>query len=315
MLKRNSLVIASGLFGVLLVGCAGSGGADVPRPTELWVANGNNSIISFVPAESANGDQPPTASIQGGNTDLTEPTSIAFDSVGRIYVADFSDNSVDVFPAGSSGDVAPTKTLIGAATNINGPEGIGIDSSRQIYVANRDGDSVTVFGATSAGDSAPIRTISGANTLIDGPQQLVVMPDGDFYVVNGANDTVTYFAPGADGDVAPTRTLNVSLGGFPLGLAVDSAGKIYVASTTQIAVYAAGATGAATPLRLISGANTGLQFVEGIAVDSSGNIYASDLTGNCIFVFSPTANGNVAADRTIVGPATTINQPIKPAIR
>jgi DNA-binding beta-propeller fold protein YncE len=174
---------------------------------------------------------------------------------------------------------------------------------------------VTVFGATSAGDSAPIRTVSGANTLIDGPQQLVVMPDGDFYVANGANNTVTYFSAGADGDVAPTRTLNVSLGGFPLGLAVDNSGKIYVASTTQIAVYAAGATGAATPLRTISGANTGFQFVEGLAVDPIGNIYASDLTGNCIYVFGPAADGNVAPDRTIVGPTTTINQPIKPTIR
>ena len=47
--------------------------------------------------------------------------------------------------------------------------------------------------------------------------------------------------------------------GFPVGVAVDGAGRIYVANfnSSSIAVYAAGANGNATPNVTISGSNTG----------------------------------------------------------
>ncbi len=65
---------------------------------------------------------------------------------------------------------------------------------------------------------------------------------------------------------------------------------------STIAVYAANATGAATPLRTI----TGLTNVEDIAADSSGNVYAVSFTNpGSILVFSSTATGSVAPTRTI----------------
>ena len=43
-----------------------------------------------------------------------------------------------------------------------------------------------------------------------------------------------------------------------MGIAVDGAGNIYVASNNRIMVFAAGASGNATPTATIAGGNTGL---------------------------------------------------------
>jgi len=50
----------------------------------------------------------------------------------------------------------------------------------------------------------------------------------------------------------------VNTGLFPTGIALDGAGNIYVANQGSITVYAAGASGNATPIATIAGVNTGL---------------------------------------------------------
>ncbi|HEX3468162.1 MAG TPA: NHL repeat-containing protein [Candidatus Elarobacter sp.] len=282
-----------------------------PTPVSLYVPNAS-SVIAF--PIGASGNVAPSNTVSGAATTLSNPTAEAFDTSRTLYVADFNTNAIDEFSAGASGNTAPAVQITGAATGISGPEGIGVDSSGNIYLSNRNGSSVTVYNAGSAGNAAPARTISGALTMVNAPQQLVVNPGGDFYVANGVGSTVTYFAAGANGNVAPTRTLNISLGSFPLGLAVDSSGNIYVATTTAIGVYAPGSSGAAAPTRTITGASTGLQFIEGIAVDSAGNIYADDCNQHAVLVFGPAANGNVPPERTISGSSTTLGCPLKPAI-
>src|SRR5207237_553765 len=82
---------------------------------------------------------------------------------------------------------------------------------------------------------------------------------GNVYVSN--TYTVTVYAPGASGNVAPIRTIESSseVG----GIALDTPGNLYVASRDVITVYAT-ANGNATPIRTISGSNTGLGCPAGL---------------------------------------------------
>lgn len=45
-----------------------------------------------------------------------------------IYVTNFGNNSLDVFPIGGTGDIAPTRSIQGAATTFSGPVGVAVDA-------------------------------------------------------------------------------------------------------------------------------------------------------------------------------------------
>jgi sugar lactone lactonase YvrE len=70
------------------------------------------------------------------------------------------------------------------------------------------------------------------------------------------------YAAGANGNVAPSRVIAGSNTGLqtPTGVALDSAGNIYVSTNANksVVVFAASASGNATPIRTIAGTNTGL---------------------------------------------------------
>jgi hypothetical protein len=116
----------------------------------------------------------------------------------------------------------------------------------------------------------------------------------------------------ASGSVSPTSTLiltgttgttNVSC------IAIDSSGQLYVAlqnvvnnvsAPWEVLVYAAGASGSATPTRTI------LPSIgpSAMAIDSAGSLYLTN--GSAIVVYANTPNGLATPSRTITGPATQI---------
>src|SRR6266705_3129165 len=87
------------------------------------------------------------------------------------------------------------------------------------------------------------------------------------YVANLLGNSIAVYAAGASGNAAPTATIAGANTGLnaPFGIALDAAGNVYVANhdpnqvnSGRITVYAAGASGNATPTATIAGDNTGL---------------------------------------------------------
>src|SRR5208282_4694779 len=213
--------------------------------------------------KGSNGNAAPIATIGGRNTDLVLPTGIAVDSSGYIYVVDQFYPAVFVYlPLGSSTGLlneAPTAVIYGSNTDLFYPVGITLDSSGKIYV-------------TDQGDGED-----------DIPPSVFVYPA--LSVAGMLNE-------------APTATISGSDTGLnsPLGIVLDSSGKIYVADwgslegelVPSVIVYPAlgSSTGLLNeaPTASITGSNTDLELPIGIA-HTSGKIYVADEGAASVFVY------------------------------
>src|SRR3989442_2954795 len=221
-------------------------------------------------AAHAVGDVAPTAIIGGTSPGLAQPKGLALDASGRLYVANWGANSIVVFAGGASGNVAPLTTISGANTALNGPEGISLDLHGRVYVTNALGNSITIFNAGASGNVRPTDTIVGASTGLNAPRGIALDPVGRLYVANSgagaSTSSVTVYESGAKGNAAPIDTItgtNTALD-QPQGVALDPAGRIYVANSAftshqyRITVYGAVANGNVVPAVTLAGNNTGL---------------------------------------------------------
>jgi sugar lactone lactonase YvrE len=200
--------------------------------------------------------------------------------------------------------------------------GCGSSSSVQnMYVIGAAG--VSVFPVTATGNVAPTTTISGTNTGFSDAHRAAFDAKGNIYVTNTSGASVTVYAAGATGNATPTAIISGAGTGLagPSGIALDASGNIYVTNfgnatnPVSVTVYAAGATGNATPTATITGAATGLDSPNGLVLDAKGNIYVANEccdTGNgygSVTVYAAGATGNAAPTATITGLATGLDRP------
>jgi hypothetical protein len=194
-------------------------------------------------------DEAPFATINGNQTGLVNPVSISTDSTGKILVADNS--TILVFPAlgNSTGSLneAPLAQISGSDTDLEAAGGITLDSNSNIFVADEDRASVFVYPAlgssTGTLNEAPSALISTtATTGLVEPEGLALDSTGQIYVVNvegfpnvragSSGGAVVYVYPaGSNANTAPLAAINGASTGLsvPVGVALDSQNKIYVA--------------------------------------------------------------------------------------
>jgi sugar lactone lactonase YvrE len=331
-------VVTAAALAALLVGVIGtlrSAAAATKDPT-IFVANDYD--VTAYPVGS-HGDVSPIAV----TTDMASPNGIARDASGRIYVTNDPTGTVTVYAASASGNVPPIAVIGGSNTLLDEPFAIALDASGRIYVLNGgDSGKVTVYPplAASTGilNEAPIAVIVGSNTLLSRPAGIAVDASGDIYVANqqggpiGPGDiyapgVITIYHAGNNGNVAPTATISGAATGlvYPLGIALDSFGNIYVSNSeggfygavmitfdASVTVYTAGTDGNVAPIRTISGPSTGLGSSAGVVLDSSGNVYTAgflDGVGDTVNSYAAGSNGNVSPLTSIIGRDTGLDGP------
>jgi hypothetical protein len=172
-----------------------------------------------------NGHLSQIGTITGPHTGLgREPTGVAVDASGKIYVA-AGFNTITIYAPGASGDVSPIATISGPHTQLAGPFDVKLDTQGNIYALNSG--SITKYAAGATGDATPIATIAGPNTGLGGGE-LAIDTKGRIFTTSINGLDWGYFAAGANGNVAPVQTFKDPCEFCAsTGIAVDGAGTVY----------------------------------------------------------------------------------------
>lgn len=273
----------------------------------------------------------PTAEYNPQNRGPNTAVALAVDaSNNEIFVANVSNFSITVYGRTGTGNVPPIRKISGPNTGLSYPMGCAVDTvNNQIFVANYGNNSITVYGRTDTGNIAPVRVISGASTGLSYPISIALdTANNEIFLVNQMNITaggtqtsgsITVYRTTDSGNVSPLRTISMASTSLNYlgGIALDTVNnEIFVGNTasagnsTGIAVYGRTDTGNVSPVRTISGVNTGLMNIKGIAVDALNNeIIVADLYYRSITVYRRTDTGNVSPVRTINGEMTGLSYP------
>jgi hypothetical protein len=177
-----------------------------------------------------------------------------------------------------------------------------------IYVTTGTPSQILAFSSNVNGNPSPVSAI----TLPSGFAAGYIAGDtaGNLYVSTSSD--IREYPAGATGSAAPTRILpadaTTTIANIT-GFTADSAGNLYVSEfNAGIAIFSGTANGSVAPARFIRvGGSSGLMFPEALATDSAGNLYVANFSQSgqgSVFVFGPTANGDVAPAR-ILNVATT----------
>jgi Beta-propeller repeat len=246
----------------------------------LGGASGNGDVTVY--ASGSYGNVAPSQTIESEPSyDLMRnPSGVALDSGGDIYVSGWGSDSISVYAPGADGDPAPIQYIAGDDTGLDSPSYVAVSKNRTIYVSNFYGNSLTVYAPGANGNVAPVQTIAGAETNLYHCTAVALNSKGEIYVTNvklgpSGSPGVAIFGKGANGNVAPIRTISGPKTGLnqPNGITFDSDGNIYVTNAPEMAsgndsvtVYARGANGDVAPIRTITGKKTLLNIPSGLVV-------------------------------------------------
>ncbi|MHA4846074.1 NHL domain-containing protein [Flavitalea antarctica] len=281
----------------------------------------SRGIISTVVGTSQNagfaGDGGPATSAK-----LNNPTGIAVDKNGIIYIADWLNHRIRKTDAagrittiagtgviGYSGDGGPA---INAKLNLDGAVDLALDSRGNLYITqpalfvvrkiDPAGIITTVIGNGTKGYSGD--NGNALNAQLSLPNGIAIDKNDNIYVADAGSNTVrkitpagiiTTFAGGAGtgyaGDGGPATSAKFQIGS-PTGVATDGCGNLYIADYSNHVIRKIDAAGIITT---VAGNNVGnvtgnggpataasIWFPANVAVDPANNFYIPDAFNNTI---------------------------------
>jgi uncharacterized protein (TIGR03437 family) len=265
----------------------------------------------------------------GGN-ELNGPQGVAVDASGNIYIADTQNARVQKV-AGS------TVSTLAGNSNFYTPVGGAVDASGNVYVADLNNNvvrKVSPSGSVSTAAGTGAAGFSGdggaaTSALLNGPQGVAVDATGNLYIADSGNHrirmvtpsgTITTIAgnglPGFTGDGGPATLAQI---GAPGGVAVDTAGNLYLSDSTALVrkvnpvgfiftIAGNGTQGYSGD----GGAATAAQLngPTALAVDAAGNVYVADTANNAVRVLQPQA-GTISIG-AVTNAASNLTGPIAP---
>ena len=198
--------------------------------------------------------------------DLDNPTGIAVDAAGNLYITDSNNHTLRKVNAsnGKINTIAGTSGLSGfsgdgalaTAAKFDTPTGIALDANGNIFIADQNNNRIRKIDAGTGN----ISTFAG-------------------------NGTAGFSGDGAAATLAKLNS--------PAGLTIDANGNVYIADTQNSRIRKVNSSDG--NIGTVSGNGTAgysgdgnsataaaLMYPEGVAVDALGNIFISDTDNNCI---------------------------------
>ncbi len=300
---------------------SGPHGIAVDTAGTIYVADTyNNTIRKISPAgvvSTLAGSPGVLGSADGTGSDarFNQPWTVAVDAAGNLYVTDNGNETIRKITAGGevgtfagqvgefgSADGAGSEALFWFAT------GVAVDADGSVYVADSNNNTIrkispdavvtTLAGRANGYVPAPgSEDGAGSAARFHRPNGVAVDGAGDVYVADYANHTIRKITPeGVVNTVAgqAPESGNVDATGndarlnHPTGVAVDSAGNVYVAEFIGNTIRKITPDGVVTTLAGLAetpgstdGTGSAARFngPYGIAVDTAGNLYVVEYWG------------------------------------
>jgi streptogramin lyase len=216
---------------------------------------------------------------------LSEPTALAIDAVGDVWLANYNNAVSEFSPTGVA--MSPAGGYVGGG--LEESFGITIDAAGHVWVCNEQSPATFNSALGSITELASDGTVlSGANGFAGGglnfPEALTADAAGNIWITNYGNSTLTEFA--SDG-TALSPGFGFTGGGlsFPVGIAADAKGNLWVADQGANRISAFTASGAAfSPAAGFMGG--GLTVPQGIVVDQGGHVWVTNYYGDSVTEFS-----------------------------
>ena len=283
-------------------------GVAVDTSGNLFIADKNNNAIRKV---NTNGIITTIVSIAGG---LSAPLGIVVDSTGNLFIPSgnvirkVATNGLITTVAGNgaggySGDGGPA-----TSASLFAPSCVAVDTSGNLFIADTSNYSIrkvdtngiisTVAGvAGSFGDGG-----SATDAILSNPQGVAVDAAGNLFIA----DTSTYRIRKVDTNAIITTVAGSGVGGYsgdggfatnanlfyPLGVAVDAAGNLFIADQNSQRIRKVDTNGIITTVagngsNSYNGdggfaTNASLYNPSGVTVDTSGNLFIADQSNHRI---------------------------------
>jgi hypothetical protein len=290
--------------------------SDVSISCSTIYASGNIYTLAGLGTNGLSGDNGLAITARFNN-----PTGVAVDNAGNLYVADSGNNVIRKISSGIITTVAGNGSAgysgdngLATSAQLSNPTGIAIDSTGNIYIADNwnnvirkvsSGIITTVAGNGTFG-------LSGNNGLatsaqLGNPYSVAIDGSGNIFIADTGNDLIRKVSSGIITTVAgggatgyygnynakcqsafgctSLSAISVALVS-PKGIAVDSAGVMYIADTGYNFIFMVDSSGNIT---VVAGDGTWgytpsplLNNPTGIAIDSTNNLCIVDSGNNLI---------------------------------
>jgi uncharacterized protein (TIGR03437 family) len=325
------------------IGTSGDGGAAtsaslvaplavaVDSAGNLYLVQNGDSRIRKVDTKgiitTVAGNGTPGFAGDGGAPDKAQfnfPTGIASDASGNLYIADSLNLRIRKIAGSSVSTIAGNGVLSssgngGPARNaqMDAPQGVAVDASGNVYISDTANNTVRKV----AKDGTITVFAGGSGDTLSRPQGLAVDSSGNVYVAEAYGARVRKYSPSGSG----TTVAGSGTSGYggdngsataaqlytPSGVAVDSAGNVYIADFSNNRVRKVSPSGAITTVAGTGGSgysgdggpatNARLNIPSAVTVDSGGNLYIADTGNNRIRIVTPAGTINTVAGNGLPG--------------
>jgi gliding motility-associated-like protein len=250
-----------------------------------------------------------------------EPTGLAIDQSGIIYVADISNNVIR--------KITPDGTVSTFVTSLSGPTGVGVDKAGNVYIVDKNNCAIKkatpqgVVTTIAGGNSPGYADGQGVNARFYYPQSLVLDAADNIYVADYAGNRIRKITPDGFVTTIAGNGVQASVDGLgtaasfnrPIGIALSPSGSLFVSDLDGGVIRIISPTGVVSTYP-----NTRFANPSGLNFDHIGNLYIPEQSGRILKIVTSgyfidkdlpagltfdNSTGKISGIPTAVSPLTT----------